>query len=446
MAVYVPKAAQKIIDILENNGFEAYLVGGCVRDSLLGLQPDDYDICTRALPNQILECFKDYKVIETGIKHGTVTVIIDHKPFEVTTFRTDGEYSDSRRPDSVIFVNNLKEDLARRDFTINAMAFNNRIGVVDCFGGRKDLDSKIVRCVGVAKSRFKEDALRILRAIRFCSTLGFDLAEDTLTAAVELKSTLGMIANERIAVELNKLFLGKGVASVLLNYHEILAAIIPDISQMVGFAQNNPWHHLDVWMHTVQTISSATPDLIVRLTLLFHDMGKPNCYTVDDLGIGHFKGHQKESMDIAHKYLKQLRYDNKTISQVTRLVLHHDDDIIANEKCIKRWLNRLGEEDFRRLLAVKRADRMGQNPQKLRDSLIQLDKISEILDKVIRDGMCFKLSDLNINGRDLIEIGFKQGKDIGACLNEILNLVIENKLPNDRNILLGYAKEYMLKI
>lgn len=443
MNIHVPKSAQLIIDLLERNGFEAYLVGGCVRDSLLGLQPEDYDICTSAQPEQMLNCLKNFRVIETGIEHGTVTVIVDHKPYEVTTFRTDGEYSDNRRPDSVTFVKSLKEDLARRDFTVNALAYNTRTGLVDYFGGIDDLNNQTIRCVGNAKARFQEDTLRILRAIRFCSTLNFNLEPETFNAALELKSLLKNITNERIATELNKLLLGKGVKQVLLNYHEILSVIIPEISQMVGFAQNNPWHHLDVWEHTAQTIASAAPDLIVRFTMLFHDMGKPMCYTVDDQSIGHFKGHQKEGMKIAQKHLKRLRYDNKTISQASQLVLHHDDDIPADERIIKRWLNRLGEESFRRLVEVKRADRSGQNPNKTAESFKQLDQILKILDQIIKEGKCFKLSDLEINGHDLINIGFKQGQDLGVCLKKILNLVIENKLPNDKDILIEYAKGFL---
>ncbi|HHW46337.1 MAG TPA: HD domain-containing protein [Clostridiales bacterium] len=440
IALYIPKSAQLIIDRLECSGFEAYLVGGCVRDSLLGLQPEDYDICTSAPPRQILECFKDYTVIETGIKHGTVTVVIEGKSFEVTTFRADGTYSDNRRPDSVTFVKSLKEDLARRDFTINALAFNSRVGLVDYFGGRNDLDRQLVRCVGNPRERFQEDALRIIRALRFCSTLNFNLEPETFRAAVELKSLLKYIANERISSEFNKLLLGKGVKPVLLNCHEILSVIIPEISQMIGFIQNNPWHHLNVWEHTAQTVTSAPPDLIVRLTMLFHDMAKPKCYTVDSKGIGHFKGHQKASAEIAQKRLRQLRYDNKTIELVTKLVLYHDDEIIADEKHIKRWLSRFGEENFRRLIEVKRADRLGQNPHKVSDSLKALGRILEMLDQIIKEGKCFRLRDLAINGHDLIAIGFKEGRDIGICLNELLNLVMEDKLPNEKKVLLEYAE------
>jgi len=424
-----------MIDTLEANGYEAYVVGGCVRDAFMGKKPEDWDICTSALPEQTAACFSDCHIIETGLKHGTITVIKNHRPFEITTYRIDGDYSDNRRPDSVKFVSELKDDLSRRDFTINAIAYNHNRGLADFFGGVSDIKNKMIRCVGSADKRFQEDALRIMRALRFASALGFAIDEDTSGALYRNKELLDNIAMERIAAELNKLLVGDSVKEILLSHTQIIEKIIPEIKDMIGFEQNNPHHVFDVWRHTVESINNIPADPVLRLTMLLHDIGKPGCYTETD-SVGHFHGHQQISSDMAWDILKRLKYSNAVINAVKKLVLYHDSDIKPEPRPIKRLLNKVGEERFKQLLLVKRADAIAQSELFRKEKLESLDKVLKALDKVLEEQQCFSLKDLAVNGRDLIDAGIPEGAEVGKCLNRLLKLVIEESADNNKEDLL----------
>lgn len=443
--IQIPKQAQKILNIFNYNGFEAYVVGGCVRDSILKRNPDDWDITTNALPFQTIQCFKSYKIIETGLKHGTVTIVIDNKHFEVTTFRIDGKYSDNRRPDNVAFTRNLKEDLSRRDFTINAIAYNPKKGLIDFFGGQKDIQNKIINCVGNPDLRFKEDALRIMRAIRFASVLNFKIGQNTKASIHNNKYLLKNIAYERITSELNKLLLGDGVKTILTDFADVICEFIPEIKPMIGFCQNNPYHYLDVWQHTIESIVQCKKERICRLTMLFHDIGKPLCYSEDSDGKGHFYGHHKYSAKIAETRLKKLKYDNFTISRVKDLVLYHDYNLKPTTKAVKRILNKLGEETLNQLFEVKIADTKAHDSKCL-SRLEDIEEIRLIFNQILEQNQCFSLKDLAVNGKDLMYIGIPQGSQIGIILNELMNMVIDETLPNDKDKLLQYALKLYNKI
>lgn len=439
MNIKLPSQVEQILNIFEENGFEAYIVGGCVRDSILGVEPKDWDICTSALPEQTLNLFKDFKVIETGLQHGTVTVVIDSMSIEITTYRIDGEYSDNRRPDKVEFTRNLKEDLSRRDFTINAMAYNPKIGLIDYFEGQRGIKNKEIKCVGNPNMRFNEDALRIMRALRFASVLGFNIEDETRVSIEHNKELLHNIAVERIAGELNKLLLGVNVKSILNDYKYVINEFIPEIEQTFNFKQNNPHHKLDVWSHIVESVSNSKPDLIIRLTMLLHDIAKPICYTEEN-GVGHFYGHPKYSADMAVNILKRLKYETAIINNVNELVSYHDVGIMASRRVIKRLLNKVGVETFLQLLDVKRADIKAQNIEYI-DRLNKIDEVKNLLSTILEERQCFSLKDLKINGKDLINIGVQQGKDIGIILNKLVGLVIDDEIENEREVLLVKAKE-----
>ena len=441
MNIKIPDEVKYIIDTLEANGCESYAVGGCVRDSILGVEPKDWDICTPALPEQTIKCFEQqHHIIETGLRHGTITLILNHKPFEITTYRIDGIYSDNRRPDKVGFVNDLKTDLSRRDFTINAMAYNPQKGLTDFFDGEKNLKSGIIKCVGDADKRFQEDALRIMRAMRFASVLGFEIDKNTSKAMLENKKLLKNISVERIAVELNKMITGKNIKETLTRHILIITEIIPEILPMIGFQQNNPWHYLDVWQHTLTALVNSPADVILRLTMLFHDIGKPDCYTQSEDKTGHFYGHPQISRDMARKILRRLKYDNNTVETVTQLILYHDAEIQPQKKHIKKWLNKIGEEKFRRLLEVKKADNKAQSINLAQKKLAILNNIEFLLNEIIEQKQCFSLKDLAVNGRDLIDIGIAEGSRIGVILNRLINMVIDEKTENDKTKLLEIAK------
>ena len=439
MNICISDDVRFIIETLEGNGFEAYVVGGCVRDAVLGKSPDDWDICTSALPEQIAKCFDGYGIIETGLQHGTITLRVNHKSYEVTTYRIDGAYSDNRRPDNVEFTSSLMHDLSRRDFTINAMAYNPRVGIVDYFDGIADIENRIIRCVGDADMRFQEDALRIMRALRFASVLGFDVEQETADALFRNKELLKNIAVERIAVELNKLIVGDGARNILLSYTPIFEVFIPEISSMVGFIQNSNYHYLDVWGHTVESIVNSPPDATLRLTMLLHDVAKPECYTEDADGIGHFYGHPQVSTDMARVILNRLKYDNNTIKTVTTLILYHNIDIIPKEKYIRRLLNKIGEDMLRKLIVIIRADSLGKSDFRRSDQFKQLDEFTKVLDDVIEKQQCFSLKDLAVDGRDLIAIGITEGSEIGATLSRLLDMVIDGSIENEKDVLLNVA-------
>lgn len=443
----ISEKAEQLIGIIEAEGYEAYAVGGCVRDSLMGREINDIDITTSATPFEIEKILDKHGIhfIETGLKHGTITAILNKEPFEITTYRTESEYKDNRHPEKVEFVTQLSEDLARRDFTINAMAYNKAKGVVDIFGGQQDLEHKLIRCVGNADIRFNEDALRIMRAIRFSSVLGFDIEESTKKAIFDNKHLLKNVSAERLFTELSKLLLGDNVFNVLKEYREVIAVFIPELSPMFCCQQNNPWHIYDVWKHTCKTVAESPKDLKLRLTMLFHDIGKPYAKTTDKNGIDHFKGHQKISADIASSVLKRLKVSNEIYDFVMTLIPVHDIHISNEKKNIKKWLNKLGKErdgDYflKALIKVKRADKLGQNTKKTKPELERLDSLEIKIDEVIALNEAISVSDLAVNGFDLMNLGIK-GKDIGAALGELLDKVINEELENEESVLLNYLKK-----
>ena len=437
MRINIPDEAGHIIGTLEENGYEAYAVGGCVRDSILGLDPKDWDICTSATPQQAKEVFSGRHIIETGLKHGTITLILDHKPFEITTFRVDGIYSDNRRPDTVEFVGSLKADLARRDFTINAMAYSPKTGVVDFFGGMDDIRG-IIKCVGEAGDRFREDALRIMRALRFASQLGFSIEEGTAKAVVENRGLLKNISAERVAAELNKFIVGDSAAQLMQEYAPVFAEIIPELAPMFGFEQNHRFHCYDVWTHTLKSVENAPKDQTLRLTMLLHDIAKPQCY-LEEEDRGRFPGHQQPGSEMAGRILRRLRYDNETVDTVKQLILHHDAKIQPERKTVKRWLNRIGEHRLRQLIEVKKADIAAQDEKYLQERLDIITGVQSLADEIIEQQLCFSLKDLAVNGSDIIALGVREGAEIGTILNQLVDIVINEEADNDKAQLLEIA-------
>nr|WP_315023169.1 HD domain-containing protein [uncultured Aminipila sp.] len=446
MIINIPVDVEKIINRLEERGFEAYAVGGCIRDSLMDSKPNDWDICTSARPEQVINCFEGYHVIETGVKHGTVTVRLNGQSYEVTTYRIDGEYLDNRRPENVQFVNSLQEDLARRDFTMNAMAYNSGKGLADYYKGCNDLKDGIIRCVGKADERFKEDALRIIRALRFASVLGFSIEKETSESIHRNKNLIENIAVERINVELCKMLSGKGVKEVLKNYSDILSVLIPEIKPMIGFKQNNPHHKYDVWEHTIAAVENSKSEPVIRLAVLLHDIGKPESYTCDGKGVGHFYSHGEFGAKITEKILRKFKFDNQTISDVCQLVKYHDADISESSKFIKKWLNKIGIVQFERLLLVKQADVMGQSDYLKEKKLKTLASIQSSMKQVLEEKQCFTLKELAVNGNDLIKIGIHDGKKIGEILNWLLEQVMENQLENKKDVLINETKKIIIEL
>lgn len=449
MQIRLPKAVQTIIQTLNDAGFEAYAVGGCVRDALCGREPEDWDITTSALPEQTLTCFSGQRVIETGIKHGTVALLLDGELYEITTYRIDGSYADGRHPDRVSFVSSLREDLARRDFTVNAMAYHPDEGLIDPFGGQKDLKDSILRCVGEPEKRFTEDALRIMRAIRFASTLGFAVEAETADAVHRLKGQLDRIAKERIMTELQKLLCGQAVEAVLSDYSDVIFTIIPELAPTEGYYQNTPYHYLDVWGHTVKAVAEVQNDPILRLTMLLHDVAKPLCYfeTVEypyldsdkELTIGHFKGHPAKGAEMVKAILKRLRCDHKTIQTVSELIFWHDERPAAKRVPVRRLLAKLGAERFLQLQEVRKADTRAQRPAYQAATLRQIEQVEQLGRELIAENACISIPQLAITGADMITLGIPQGKQIGEMLNRLLAAVVDEVVPNEREALLALA-------
>lgn len=439
----MPNGAALILAMLKHCGFDAYVVGGCVRDSLLGLQPKDWDICTSALPEQVEDIFKGNRIIETGLKHGTVTIVMDDGQYEVTTFRTDGAYSDCRRPDNVTFVHNVEDDLARRDFTINALAYDGNGQLIDLYGGMYHLEQGIISCVGNADDRFNEDALRIMRALRFASVYGFKIADETAVAIHKNAKLLTNIAVERINVELCKLLCGKGALQILLDYNDIIATVIPEFKPCIGFDQNNRYHQYTVYDHIAHAVDNYKgTDLTVKLALFFHDIGKPTCYTEDENG-GHFHGHGIPSRDIAEQILQRLRFDNKTQKDVTELVLYHDSVIEPTPKTVKRWLNKIGEEQLLRLLEIRMADILAHAEGTQESRIERCVAVRELMNSIISEEQCFAIKNLLIRGTDILNLGVPQSKLVGEILNYLLDRVISGELDNKREVLINEVKYYL---
>ena len=431
----LPQPVEYVLERLENAGFDAFAVGGCVRDTLLGRVPGDWDVTTAARPEQVLSLFAGY-AIPTGLKHGTVTVRAGEMAIEVTTFRADGDYTDHRRPDTVTFSRRLEDDLCRRDLTVNAMAMDRRGEITDLYGGREDLKAGVLRCVGEPERRFQEDALRILRTLRFSAVLGFAIEEKTAAALRETAALLTYIAPERIRTEMDKLLCGNHVLPVLLDYPEVLGVFLPEVLPCVGFDQHNRHHIYDVWGHTAHAVAAAPAEHVLRWAMLLHDVGKPACFTRDAAGVGHFYGHPAVSAELAETVCRRLRMDNRTAERVVTLVRWHDRDIARTERAIARAVSQLGEETFRQLLDVKRADNAAQSPED-RGRLADIQQAEDILNALEARKQCFSLKDLAVDGRDMMALGLR-GREIGDGLHALLEAVLDGA-ENDRETLLTLA-------
>lgn len=434
----IPSKCKMIFETLKVNGFECFAVGGCVRDSIMGQSPHDWDFTTNALPDDICRCFSQYTTIDIGRDFGTICVVIDSEPFEITTYRCDGVYSDSRHPDNVTFTRNLTDDLARRDFTINSIAYSPDIGFVDPYGGIKDITEGIIKCTGIPSERFSEDALRILRAVRFSARFGFKIEGDTASAIHNLKDNLKAVHPQRIRKELTGLLMGEDVSSVISEFRDVLAVIIPEIEPMFRTQQNNPHHSYDVWNHTVKALENTPFDELVRFAVFFHDIGKPSAKSTDSKGIDHFLKHQIISARLTAGILRRFGFSNKFINDVCLLVKYHDERFRNGESDIKRVLSIIGEDLFFKLMDVTYADVSAQSDYQREYKLNLLSKTVKQAKAIIARGDCYTLSTLAVKGNDLIKMGFK-GKAISNTLNVLLRLVIKGKIENTKESLLFYA-------
>lgn len=430
------KEAEYAINILSRKGYEAYVVGGCTRDMIMGRECDDTDITTSALPEEIKEAFSDFRTVDTGIKHGTVTVLIDGIPLEITTYRTEKGYSDGRHPDEVIFTRSLEEDLRRRDFTVNSIAYCPEKGFIDPYGGREDIERKIIRCVGKPKERFAEDSLRILRGLRFASVLSFEIEKNTAEAMRECKELLTIVSKERIFSELSKLLCGRNVKYILVNYSDILEVILPEIKGMKNFNQHNFHHIYDILEHTAVVTENIPPVPHLRFAALFHDCGKTDCFSLDENGTGHFYSHPSISARKAEQALLRLKSDTKTREKVIKLVKVHDTPIEESERIIKKRLRSMGHELFFDLVKLQRADTKGLAPE-FHGREEHFDILEKMAKQIVESEDCFSLKDLKINGNDLIKEGFK-GKEIGTALSTALEAVIDGKVKNEKEMLLAF--------
>lgn len=441
MTMDMPKNVDIAINLLQSAGFEAYAVGGCVRDSLLGKTPNDWDITTSAKPEDMKSVFADFHCIDTGIKHGTVTVVIDGEPLEITTFRLDGEYEDNRHPKSVTFTSDLGADLGRRDFTVNAMAYSKKTGTVDLFGGQNDLKNKIIRCVGDPDRRFNEDALRILRALRFASALDFEIEEKTAQSLLKNRALLGNISEERIAKELLKLVCGKGAKRILTDFAPVLFEILPELQPMYKNSHDNPHHCYDIYEHTLIAVESIDPEPTLRFAMLLHDCGKPAVKKFDENGVAHFYGHQRISAEISAQILARLKVSNKFRDEILFLVSNHDRwELYENTEKMPRYLSKFGLDGVLNLLKVMRADVLAQSPE-YRYRLDQIADAEETAKNLAAQKPCLSLSELQINGRTLMDIGIPQGRKLGAVLAQLLDEVIDGVTKNTQEALTTRARE-----
>lgn len=441
----IPGDAKRIIYYLQSAGYCAYVVGGCVRDSVLGNVPHDWDICTSAMPDTMCEILRRncVKTIDTGLQHGTITACMKDGNYEITTFRVDGEYSDNRRPDRVRFVGDLIEDLSRRDFTINAMAYGDALGLIDPWNGSYDIHAKLIRCVGHPDDRFREDGLRIMRALRFAATYGFKIEEKTAAAIHRNKELLKNISAERIQSELTKMLCGKGVLDILLEYKDVMTVIIPELEPCIGFKQNNPYHIYDVYDHIAHAVANYKGSIVsIKMALLLHDIGKPECYTENETG-GHFYGHSVPSMRIAKDILERLRFDNKTKQEVVDLVLYHDADIYPGTRSVKRWLNKIGYEMLDKLINIKGADNGAHSEMAQIARPQRFWEIHRIAAEIMNEQQCFQIKDLAVNGHDVMSLGVESGPEVGKILNYLLNKVLNEEIENEHEVLMNEAAIYL---
>lgn len=441
MKLTYPKEVEIIFNELKNNGYSRYIVGGCVRDILLGKEPYDWDICTDASPEDVQRVFKDYNTIPTGIKHGTVTVVVNEKNFEVTTFRKDKDYVDNRRPKEVEFTSNIFEDLKRRDFTINALAYNEFDGLVDCFNGFDDLKNKIIRSVGNPNERFQEDSLRIMRGVRFSVQLEFRIDEETALAMTNNRNLLGNISKERIREEFLKILMidkpSEGIRQMISL--KLMDYVIPELIECAGFEQKNPNHNKDVFNHIMEVLDNIEKDPYLRLAALLHDIGKPRCFTVDETGKGHFYGHHKKSAEMAESILTRLKFDNKTIYTVKLLINEHMSRYeFLREKSVKKFINKIGIDNLDRLFKLQIADIKGSMPP---HDFSNLEHLRDECTRIINQKEPMSVKDLDINGYDIINLGISQGKEIGDILNYLLDIVLENPGLNKTEVLIELIKQ-----
>lgn len=439
MELTLPDKVSYILDTLHSAGFEGYAVGGCIRDSLLGKEPKDWDITTSATPKEVKSLFPH--TVDTGISHGTVTVLLEREGFEVTTYRIDGKYEDSRHPKEVTFTPSLLEDLKRRDFTINAMAYNQKDGLVDAFDGVGDLRRGLIRCVGDAKQRFKEDALRLMRAVRFAAQLGFSIERETYAAICEMAGDLRRISVERIAAELVGLLVSDYPEKIRALYESgITSVILPEFDAMMQTEQKNPHHLYTVGEHTIAALSFVEKDKILRLAVLLHDVAKPLCETVDEEGVSHFHGHPELGGEMAKRILRRLKFDNCSIQSICRLVSAHDDNPPLTERSVRRVIMRIGTDAFPALFALKRADILAQSNYQRQEKLEYLDGFQMYYRKIIEAKDCLTLKELAVSGSDLIQAGMAEGPALGETLKELLELVIDDPKKNTKEYLLEQVK------
>ena len=438
-AAKIPLPVLDALDALNAAGCEAVLVGGCVRDLLMGRTPNDFDVCTAALPEQTEAVFAGKRLIETGLKHGTVTVLVEGLPLEITTYRVDGSYSDSRRPDSVAFTPSLTEDLARRDFTVNAMAWSPSGGLVDPFGGQADLAAGLLRCVGEPERRFTEDALRILRALRFSATLGFSIDTETGNALRRLAERLEYVSAERVCSELCKLICGPKAANVILEYADVLGVVLPELLPLRSFDQRNPHHCYDALTHSVRAMEQLPPEPVLRWAGLLHDVAKPETFTLDEDGIGHFYGHPQRGAEKCDALCRRLRFDNAGRERVCELVRLHDRWIEPKEASVRRALSRMGPELFFQLMRLKRADVLALAPE-CRDRLAVYDRVEALANAQLAAGTALSLRELAVSGRDLLAIGYQPGPALGQALQALLDAVLDGSVENEKDALLRLAE------
>lgn len=440
MRLKIPPKVERIINVLETHGFEAYAVGGCVRDSILNRVPDDWDITTSAQPEEVKKLF--YHTVDTGILHGTVTVMLGRDGFEVTTYRLDGKYEDGRHPKEVTYTASLKEDLKRRDFTINAMAYNPSEGLVDLFGGMEDLQRKVIRCVGNPEERFREDALRILRAVRFSAQLGFDILPETRRALRALAPNLRLISAERIQTELVKILVSPHPEYLKIAWEEkITKEILPEFDVLMETPQNTPHHCMSAGEHTLKSMEEIPPLKALRLTMLLHDMGKGVCRTTDENGRDHFKGHGKFSEEIARDILKRLKFDNDTLYRVCRLVKWHDYRPEPTSKAVRKAVNKIGPDLFEDYLLVQKADALAQSEYKQEEKLLRIREVEGLFREIQREKQCVSLEELAVSGKDLIALGMKPGREMGILLHELLEMVLEEPAKNEKEFLKEQVKK-----
>lgn len=441
--IEMPINVKKILSILYFEGCAGYIVGGCVRDSILGLIPNDWDICTNCVPEEMLHIFSPFKIILTGFKHGTVTVVIGGENYEITTYRIDSNYIDGRHPEKVTFTEKLKEDLKRRDFTINAMAYNDRVGLVDHHGGLQDILDKKIRCVGDPLERFEEDYLRMLRGVRFAVQLGYSLEQNTFDAIKKLCRNIANISAERIREELNEILLSREPSRGfrLLNATGLLKYIMPELCICVGFDQRNPYHCKDVFDHTLDVVDNTEADLILRLAALFHDIGKPETFFIDERHIGRFFGHSIRGAEIAEKVMKRLKYDNKSIAQVMILVKEHMSRYKnLSDKALKRFINRVGRDNIDRLFKLQIAD-VEALASEDEMNIDDISKLKNEVERILNEKQPLSVKDLEIDGYDLIKFGIPEGEQIGVILGELLEIVLEDPETNKKDILMENVRD-----